>query len=78
MDNDDSNSSQLFKLIVDFVYDKILNQFIDEKGDCKESTYCLINWSVLTNNTKNGNHLLFCPFFFFQIKFTIFKKFLVN
>jgi hypothetical protein len=51
----EENTNKLFRLVVNFVYDELLNQFIKNYGDCKSSTFCLINWDVLVNNRNSGN-----------------------
>jgi hypothetical protein len=50
------DSIKVLKLNVNFVYDKIIEQFINNNGNCNEATFSLLNWSHLldTNNNK-GN-----------------------
>ena len=52
----EENTNKLFRLVVNFVYDELMNQFISNYGDCKSSTFCLINWDVIVNNRNSGNH----------------------
>ena len=49
---------KLFKCNINFVYEELIDQFINHNGDCREATFCLINWSVLLDpNYNNGNFL---------------------
>ena len=50
----DPISNELFKLIIDFVYKEIINQFINDDGECKATTFHLINWPILFENNNNG------------------------
>jgi hypothetical protein len=47
----------IFKSNVRFVYDELINQFINDKGNCSESTFCLINWSYILDPNNEGSNL---------------------
>ena len=52
------DSTRLFKFVVSFVYEELLEQFITNKGDLKESTFCLVNWGyVLDSSQASSKHI---------------------
>ena len=51
-----SEVNNLFRLIVDYVYEEILKDFFNNDGECNYSTFSLINWSVIIDN-KSGDGL---------------------
>ena len=55
MDVYEENTNKLFRQLVNFVYEELLNQFLNNNGDCKESTYLLLNWTSIVENSNDGN-----------------------
>ena len=51
---DEFSTNNLFKLLVNFVYETLLDQFINNNGECKYSTFSLINWNVLIDDKNEG------------------------
>jgi hypothetical protein len=47
----------IFKSNVSFVYDELIKQFINDNGNCSESTFCLINWSYILDPNNEGWNL---------------------
>ena len=54
---------KLFRLNVNFVYEELLNQFVNNNGDCKLSTFWLISWGIICDPKNTGKS----TFFFFLI-----------
>ena len=54
MDSEDLHASSAFRLVVNFVYEEIFDQFINNNGACKRSTYSLVNWSFITDSENKG------------------------
>ena len=54
--NQDINdiTNKLFRQNVDFVYEEILSQFINNNGNCKSSTFWLINWGIIFDRRNDG------------------------
>ena len=52
----DQISNKLFRLLVDFVYKEVINDFIYNNGECKSSTISLINWSILFDKKNIGKY----------------------
>jgi hypothetical protein len=58
------DSIRLFKFVVSFVYEELIEQFITHKGECKnfEQTFCLVNWGFVLDSSqassKNKNKIL--------------------
>ena len=50
----DLQSNKVFRLVVNFVYEEILNQFIISNGQCSETTFSLINWNLLIGCKNKG------------------------
>ena len=50
----DLQSNKVFRLLVNFVYEEILNQCTNENGECRETTYSLINWNILVDSKNKG------------------------
>ena len=50
----DETTNRLFRLVVNFVYEELLNQFINNNGHCKDSTFLLINWGSILENSNDG------------------------
>ena len=50
----DQNINKLFPHLVDFVYKEMINEFLNKNGVCSESTFFLINWSVLIEKQNSG------------------------
>ena len=53
-------SIKLFKCNVDFVYEALIQQFINNNGQCDEATFFLINWGILfdyNNSNKWRNYI---------------------
>jgi hypothetical protein len=46
--------NKLFRLVVDYVYKEIINEFINNNGSCSRATFTLINWSILFDKNNNG------------------------
>ena len=59
MDSEDLYASSAFKLLVNFVYEEVYDQFINNNGVCKRSTYSLINWSFITDSENKGKQVIF-------------------
>ena len=49
-----SSTHTIFRHLVDFVYEELLDQFINNNGDCEYSTFRLINWSIITDKRFDG------------------------
>jgi|LakMenEpi03Aug12_release.lakeMendotaPanAssembly.Ray.scaffolds.fasta_scaffold5119049_1 hypothetical protein len=47
-------TNELFRQNVDFVYEEILSQFINNNGNCKSSTFWLINWGIIFDRRNEG------------------------
>lgn len=47
--------NKLFRVNVNFVYEELLNQFLNNNGDCKLSTFWLIGWGIICNPKNDGN-----------------------
>jgi hypothetical protein len=45
---------KIFRHLIYFVCEELLNQFINNNGDCNASTFRLINWSVITDKKIDG------------------------
>ena len=57
MDIDKAQTTNtLFRLVVDYVYKELLNEFINNNAVCKSSTFNLLNWSNLIENKDTGNN----------------------
>jgi hypothetical protein len=54
----------IFRHLVDFVYKELIKQFLNNNGECVDSTFRLINWSVITDNLNYGIFLKFKFYFF--------------
>ena len=46
-----ANTNKLFRFIVNFVYDELNTQFINNNGNCNSSTLQLINFNGNAENT---------------------------
>jgi hypothetical protein len=56
MDTENSSSIKLLKSTVNFVYNELIEEFINNNGLCKEATFTLANWSYLLDQANNkGN-----------------------
>ena len=51
---DHTSTARLFRLVVNFVYEELLSQFLNNNGECKESTFLLINWTSIIENSNDG------------------------
>ena len=49
-------ATKIFKSNVNFVYDELIKQFINNKGNCLESTFCLINWGYILDSNNNEGY----------------------
>ena len=49
-----SDSDKVFRLLVDFVYKEVINEFINNNGECKNKNFTLINWSILFDKNNKG------------------------
>ena len=49
-----ANAIKIFNCNVNFVYEELLNQFINNNGQCDSSTYYLINWHILIDSSNNS------------------------
>ena len=58
----DASTSRIFRFVVNFVYEELLNQFLNNNGECKESTYLLINWTSIVENSNDGKLVLISKF----------------
>jgi hypothetical protein len=47
-------SNKLFRLVVDYVYKEVINEFLNNSGGCSPVTFTLINWSILFDKNNNG------------------------
>jgi hypothetical protein len=47
-----SITQKIFKNLVNFVYEELLNQFLNNNGDCEESTFRLVNWSIILDRKR--------------------------
>jgi hypothetical protein len=54
MESKKDPTNKIFRHLLDFVYEELLNQFINNNGDCKDSTFRLVNWLNITNYSTNG------------------------
>ena len=51
----DPDSCKIFKLVVDFLYEKNLTQFIENKNEYKPSDFCLKKFTkMLDKNNETG------------------------
>ena len=51
-------TNKLFQLLVDFVHDEILDQFVNNNGNCDHATFWLINWSIVIDYREDGEEKL--------------------
>jgi hypothetical protein len=51
-------SIKLFKCNVNFVYEELIQQFINNNGNCDEATFFLINWGILFDYNNSNKKLL--------------------
>lgn len=47
-------SNKLFRFIVNFVYEELINQFINNNAECNSSAFWLINWNLISDKTVDG------------------------
>ena len=50
--NDSTN--ELFKFTVNYVYEKIVSQFLNDNGNCDPSIFWLTNWNIICDNRNIG------------------------
>ena len=58
MENKKDLTEEFFRIIVDFVYEELLHQYINQKGNCKASTFWLINWNIIIDKKNDGWFIL--------------------
>jgi hypothetical protein len=47
------NSLKIIKYNLNYVYHELINEFINNKGHCNDSTYNLINWEYILDSDKS-------------------------
>jgi hypothetical protein len=74
MENKNDPTNKIFRYLLDFVYKELLNQFINNNGNCKCSTFQLINWSVITEKRTDGTFLKIFKTYVIFLSFCFFKS----
>ena len=46
-------SIKLIKYNLNYVYQTLINEFINNKGNCNDSTYNLINWDYILDSDNS-------------------------
>ncbi len=46
------NSIKIIKLNLNYVYEQLINEFINNNGYCNNSTYNLFNWKYILDSTN--------------------------
>jgi hypothetical protein len=50
MENKKDTTNKIFRHLLDFVYDELLNQFINNNGECEDSTLWMVNLLDIKND----------------------------
>ena len=56
IEDDDVSANKIFRENLNFVYEELLNQFLNNNGYCKNSTFLLINWAVIFDDKIEGRY----------------------
>ena len=46
------NTIEIMKLNLNYVYKELINEFVNNNGNCNDSTYNLINWNYILDSTN--------------------------
>ena len=55
---DSADTNKIFRFLVDFVHKELINEFIHH-GECKKSTFSLLNWPILFDSKNDGLYFFF-------------------
>ena len=50
--------NKLFTFNVNYVYETIVNQFLNENGNYDSSVFWIINWNIIFDNERLGMNII--------------------
>jgi hypothetical protein len=67
------NSLKIIKYNLNYVYQELIIEFINNKGHCNDSTYNLINWEYILDSDNSIRLLMILLNNFYKIKIGVYE-----